>query len=1181
MEKSFSVMPAVLFKAVPMQGMANKNGFLFTSPDVLIDKSPLRIALPNSLKQLHDLHFLCSPAFTEASFVGCHYDAFQTTVRRLSYEEEQLGKYQCDQYEGFCDLSTMELDVDSKLQRTGSYHSTASRKSSRSQTVRAKPRKYSSHISSSASSISDKSLTSFPSFSPESPKDERTLELRMEDGTAQSPRKPSESTSNIVDILTVSTPSTNTRSALFDNAPFTTSHVPGALHLANDDHIERLVARNGAVAVIRQIAEDLAQRDTQIAALHRRGEERERALRKIILDCGLSNLDLETRLRTIESEQKAAAETNKAPAARDLGLVDMMNDAMNDTVVFGNIVTTESDATIRARDALRAIQGTKPPNNNATKGWKDYIWGAGTSRKSSRASSINDEAPNGGRPIAATVRNGNGMGRQTILENGIFQPPETSKPASRSSSIQSGNVAVRDRKSSSGLATLAVKLVAGTTGRDDGTTGRGRANSTGTAPEGRSRSTASARTTMSARTAPPKPASKAIPTTRRPTVSATSGAVARGQHPERWDTMGASPESTRSVEDDNYGPVEMDTILPPDAQPPTVATIYNNPHNQEFLTDRFGFIYDQRRKKRQREAAEKVQKSKRGSRIEMLSDARSALSTEPAEEVVPNERPGTPLSVEEDGKPTKRWQDYLKIATFPTELLSHTPSVGILGFEVMEGGEVPKSPGIMTEERGFLPSSSATAAPPAISVTSNLATISKPDTAAPPTSKIFSHEDTEPVKLLLKQLGDVHDLLQREKTVKWNDFLRKVRAERKREGEAAAAAALGADPRSLRAMKAMPEASLTDGEIIGIAGLGNKGKVGRAKWAEFKMLLLGGIPVAYRAKIWAECSGATALRIPGYYEDLARKDGEDDPTIVAQIQMDINRTLTDNIFFRKGPGVAKLNEVLIAYSRRNAEVGYCQGMNLITACLLLIMPAAEDAFWVLTSIIENILPQGYYDHSLLASRADQQVLRQYVTEILPKLSSHFDDLSIELETLTFQWFLSVFTDCLSAEALFRVWDVVLCTNDGSTFLFQVALALLKLNETQLLHCDTPASVYTYINHQMTNHAISIDGLIQASEGLRKVVKRDEVETRRALAIEAEKDLIRQREMRNAQRKAEKTAAVNGNVEQPPITDTATLTSPKKNLQLELGSDEIGELTVRTPLPVDEDVELGSGRRRTD
>jgi hypothetical protein len=636
--------------------------------------------------------------------------------------------------------------------------------------------------------------------------------------------------------------------------------------------------------------------------------------------------------------------------------------------------------------------------------------------------------------------------------------------------------------------------------------------------------------------------------------------------------MGASPQSnTSGISIENYGPVEMDTILPLDAQPPTVT--YNNPYNQEYLTDRFGFIYDQRRKKRQKEA-ETMQKSKRSGRVEMLNSARSGMSADLADVGldVEDDRPDTPASTDErgeDGKPVKRWQDYLKIATFPTELLSHTPSGGIPAFEVMEGGEVPRSPGITTEERGFLPSASTTAAQPAISVTSHNATISKPTTSVPPSSDL-TVEDTEPVKLLLKQLGEVHDSLQREKTVKWNDFLRKVRAERKRDGEAAAAAlAANANTRSERPVALMPEATLADGEMIGVAGLGNKGKVGRAKWNEFKTLVLSGIPVAYRAKIWAECSGAAALRIPGYYDDLvARGEADDNPQIVAQIQMDINRTLTDNIFFRKGPGVSKLNEVLLAYSRRNAEVGYCQGMNLITACLLLIMPTAEDAFWVLTSIIENILPRGYYDDSLLASRADQQVLRRYVSEILPKLSAHLDDLSIELEALTFQWFLSVFTDCLSAEALFRVWDVVLCTNDGSTFLFQVALALLKLNETQLLQCSTPASVYTYINHQMTNHAISIDGLIHASEGLRKVVKRDEVESRRVKAIEAEKDLIRQREERNALRRAQRLTAASG-ITLDPSKESSETSSPVKDDEGEVSADDCGEMTVRAPIPVEE------------
>ncbi|KAH8601210.1 rab-GTPase-TBC domain-containing protein [Bisporella sp. PMI_857] len=1032
-----------------------------------------------------------------------------------------------------------------------------SQRSSRSQTVRVKPRKYASYMSSSASSIAssdNKSLTSFPSFSPGSPRDEHPLPPRVTEANAGTPRKPSDSAS-IVESLTTSSPSLRKRTALFDDAPFTYTHVPGALHHASNEHIERLVARNGVIALVRQIAGDLAQRDAQISSLRRKAENKERALRKIILECGLSNLDLETRLRAIEEEEhKTNLELGNDRGSGEDALQDLMNDAMSDTVVLDdNFNPVENDATIRASDALKALQVGK--QINVTKGWKDYIWGAGTSRKTSQASSIAEESSS----ASKSMRNPSVSGRRSVMENGLFQPPETTN-GSRASSIQSRDMTstTRERKPSSGLATLALKLVAGSTliSRDDPSS-RGRASSAGTTVEARAPSTASARTSKSTTSAP-----KSIPPLRKLTKSTNLGPVGRGIQQERWDTMGASPQKANlDGNSDNYGPVEMDTILPPDAQPPTVAQTYNNVYNPEFLTDRFGFIYDQRRKKRQKEAAERIKKTKRGSRVEMLNSARNGISPissdfayEDAHEG--EERPDTPISLEdENGKPAKRWQDYLKIATFPTELLSHTPSGSVPAFEVMEGGEIPRSPAITSEERGFMPPATTTVASPAVSVISDEATISKPAISDVP-SEALSQEDAEPVRLLLKQLGEVHDSLQREKTIKWNDFLRKVRAERKRDGEAAAAA--HADTRTQRPFVIMPETSLQDGELIGVAGLGNKGKVGRAKWNEFKTLVLGGIPVSLRAKVWAECSGAATLRIPGYYEGLiAQKAENDDPAIIAQIQMDINRTLTDNIFFRRGTGVSKLNEVLVAYSRRNAEVGYCQGMNLITACLLLIMPTAEDAFWILTSIIENILPRGYYDHSLLASRADQQVLRQYVTEILPKLSLHLDDLSIELEALTFQWFLSVFTDCLSAEALFRVWDVVFCTNDGSTFLFQVALALLKLNEQQLLQCSTPAAIYTYINHQMTNHAISIDGLIHASEGLRKVVRREEVETRRGKAIEAEKDLIRQREERNNQRRAERLAAAS-----------------ELETQQELGANETAELKITTRRPIDEDLELG-------
>lgn len=1121
--------------------------------------------------RIYDIDLLCKPAFTEAVLVRTPSDAFEATLRRL--------------YQG-------EMDYDAApMQRTSSHHSNASTKSQRSQTLRSRPRKYASYTSSSASSVapSDKSLTSFPSFSPESPKDERISGLGTNDGSVNAHGKIAGPACSIVDTLTTSSsPAKLERRGLFDDEPLSTRHVPGAIHLASDEHIDRLIARNGAAALVRQIAGDLAQRDAQIAALRRKTEERERALRKIILECGLSNLDLETRLRVVEEGSKTAGELNMTANYGGAELEGMINDAMSDTIDFGDLQfpdNIEGDATIRASEQGKQAKGT-------TRGWKDFIWGAGQSGKASGASSVHGDAANGvDLPTAMVTK---ATGRRTILQNGAFQPPESGsiRSSSRASSIQSG-VPSKERKSSTSLAALALRLVAGnpSTARDNDSlnSGRGRSNSATDPPEGRNVSSASRRTVASAKGLTIKAGPKGIPAGRRTTVASPAfGGVGRsGPSSERWDTMGTSPQKTSTTgASESYGPVEMDAILPLEAQPPTL-TNYSNNYNPEFLTDRFGFIYDQRRKKRQREAAETVQKMRGGERREMLSSARGGLSPDAVNidqswDIDADQRPDTPASNEdrgEDGKPAKRWQDYLKVATFPTELLSHTPFGGNSTLEVLEGEDVTRSPppgAITTEERGFVPAASTTASSPMSVVTEN-ATISKP--ANDQSAGALTKEDMEPVKILLEQLSEVHDSLQRDKTVKWNDFLRKVRAERKREGEAAAAAlAATTDSRSQRPMAVMPEATLTDGEMIGVAGLGNKGKVGRAKWNEFKTLVLGGIPVAYRAKIWAECSGAMALRVPGYYDDLvARREEDDDPVIVAQIQMDINRTLTDNIFFRRGPGVTKLNEVLLAYSRRNAEVGYCQGMNLITACLLLIMPTAEDAFWLLTSIIENILPRGYYDHSLLASRADQQVLRQYVASILPKLSFHLDELGIELEALTFQWFLSVFTDCLSAEALFRVWDVVFCTNDGSTFLFQIALALLKLNEQQLLQCQTPAGIYTYINHQMTNHAISIDGLIHASEGLRKVVKREDVEARRAKAIEAEKDLLRQREARNNLRKAEKLAAASSGNGNGPSAEAEVADVPVKAVnQVELGSDAYEELVVRTPMPLEAEVELALG-----
>ncbi|KAI1769784.1 TBC-domain-containing protein [Hypoxylon cercidicola] len=1101
----------------------------------------------------------------------------------------------------------MDPESSAPLERSTSQLSAASASGkgrSHSTRAKSKPRKLISQPSSSASSIaaSDKSLTSFPSFSPQSPsRRELSLTTPEPDAAAAIHRKPTEvstpatatsiaTMTTIVDNLTSSEAPKTARTALFDDAPLATQKIPGALHLADDEHIERLIAKNGAVNLVRQIAEDLAHRDQHIARLKRRADERERALRKIILGFGLSSLDLETKLRSVEAELHTQ---NRTKCAQHGDVSGMISSAMHDSIPYDALGLGDvNDSTVRASGL--SMPKDSPAGKGTMKAWKDYLWG-GTSRKASRAGSINEE-------MAKTVIRASTPGdRRPTIQEDLFVPldAESGQNSSRASSIYSTHA---NRKPSASFASMALQLVAGkaSSTRDSDST-RGRSNSAGQGGSVRSSSNASTNTGASNRAVSTQGGPKALMSMRRPTPK-PANLVQHSRPRGRFEGMAANPESPSGARSDNYGPVEMDTIFSPEGQPPVLSRLYNNYNSGEYLVDRYGFIYDQRRKKRQREAAHVAQQMKRGH--EMLSTGRSNLSpnlvdddTSTVRDARNDSRPESPTSIEEStdqGKP-KRWQDYLKIAAFPTELLSHTPLITAPSIQVLEGNDQPKSPSLISsDDRGFVPSAST--------ATSALDREASPKSEEEPPAATLVHEDVEPVKLLLKQLTDVHDALQRERSVRWNEFLRKVRAERRREGEAAAATAVAAaEARFQSAPVMIPEAKLTDGETIGIADLGVKGKVGRAKWNEFRNLVLGGIPVVHRPKIWAECSGALSKRIPGFYRDLiSRPSDMDDTIIISQIEMDINRTLTDNIFFRKGPGVAKLNEVLRAYARHNPEVGYCQGMNLIAANLLLIMPSAEDAFWVFVSIIERILPKGYYDHSLQASRADQQVLRQYVREVLPKLSQHLDELSIELEALTFQWFLSVFTDCLSAEALFRVWDVVLCINDGSTFLFQAALALLKLNERQLLQCDTPASVYTYINHQMTNHAISIDGLIHASEGLRRVVRREDVEERRAKAIEADVQMIKEREERNLQRQRSQqkgtsapalvTEASASAVPSPcptprlSIQDTDSMSTSIASLgTLDHDSEEEGHggtgpevLSVRTPTPSQEEMSFGLG-----
>ncbi|KIL56289.1 hypothetical protein M378DRAFT_172816 [Amanita muscaria Koide BX008] len=78
----------------------------------------------------------------------------------------------------------------------------------------------------------------------------------------------------------------------------------------------------------------------------------------------------------------------------------------------------------------------------------------------------------------------------------------------------------------------------------------------------------------------------------------------------------------------------------------------------------------------------------------------------------------------------------------------------------------------------------------------------------------------------------------------------------------------------------------------------------------------------------------------------------------------------------------------------------------------------------------------------------------WITSENTKLYCHFNELDVDLAAICFSWFLSLFTNCLPGETLFRVWDVFVV--NGLDVLFRGAFGILRSNEQELLRYEFPA-----------------------------------------------------------------------------------------------------------------------------
>ncbi|KAI0310088.1 rab-GTPase-TBC domain-containing protein [Amylostereum chailletii] len=592
---------------------------------------------------------------------------------------------------------------------------------------------------------------------------------------------------------------------------------------------------------------------------------------------------------------------------------------------------------------------------------------------------------------------------------------------------------------------------------------------------------------------------------RRPTLNTDVGQRPSGASTDSpvQGTQAAPAPTAATTARKNVPSVPLESIIPVAAKPPTEylsraytspfsrdfrpsmprpnaasrLSLYRDDHNQEPLADRFGFVYDVSQYD-----------------VLLLLRAKECRNAAPACLTgikIADRTEGDWSDDEADVDPLDIVKDACECDGEPSETLGSATSASgrpsLRSVPTSDSASSPSRPASPTSfrsrgsRRRSIPATTA-AATPAASLKASTSILSV-DANTP------HHVCANVIRRLLTELKDIHDERQSARRKEWDAFVakrRKVKAgmtlnKASVSGALAQAGGRAAAMLGLDTDVGDDELSHSEG-LIGFAQLGLS--TNRDERRELDRLAKGGIPLVYRSKVWLECSGGLEMREPGLFRDLLA-EVDKDPGVVAEIEKDVGRTMPLNMFFGgDGAGVDKLRRVLIAYSRRNPAVGYCQGMNLVTSTLLLVHADEEEAFWVLSALVERILPEGFFSPTLLPSRACPLVLLDYVQEHLPKLFQHLNALGIDLPAICFSWFLSLFTDCLPVETLFRVWDVLII--DGLDVLFRVALAILRSNEQELLHCESIPAVYVALE-SLPTRMWQADKLIQLEADLRSTL----------------------------------------------------------------------------------------------
>ena len=282
-----------------------------------------------------------------------------------------------------------------------------------------------------------------------------------------------------------------------------------------------------------------------------------------------------------------------------------------------------------------------------------------------------------------------------------------------------------------------------------------------------------------------------------------------------------------------------------------------------------------------------------------------------------------------------------------------------------------------------------------------------------------------------------------------------------------------------------------------------------------------GVSNKIRPKMYLNLTGAKMEKEnhKNYYFNLINNFPKNIPNkFLNIIEADLKRTFIDNEYFHNENNINKLKNILVAYSRRNSKIGYCQGFNFIVGKLLLIfdnnnnennnkinenkinennniinennniinennkennnkinennnnLEIEENVFWVFTQFLEKILPNEYYD-DFFGLMNDINcfiiLLKDYYHknhEFKKFLNNKNNE--VLLNTIFFKWFETLFIDGLNENLNIFIWDALII--NGDLILFKSALAIFEIIKKEILNINKFEEIANFFEEKLKN-----------------------------------------------------------------------------------------------------------------